>query len=260
MTGYIKIHRKILESAEWKALTSDGVVVMMILLLGCNYHESEVLIDGDKRKIEAGQWLTSASRIREISENKLSRQNIRSALAVLEKTNFVTTEVTKGNKTIITVNNWFYYQGNDSLTKEVTNGQPTANQRVTTSKERKKGRSKEKALKETTMPDEKESGGVLSTRIIDFYYSEFKRIMGVEAELLSGSEVVATRSIIKKAESRDRKNLENFIRDLITHYLELGEPTSLKAMLSSAWVNRYKAFLSGNSKKAADEPTYREFQ
>jgi len=141
MTGYVKIHRKILESAEWKSLSPEGFMVMMTILLNCNYGESEALIEGQVRKILPGQWLTSRKRILEtIGKNRITDKKIRTSLKVLETTGFLANEVTKGNHRIITVNKWFYYQGNNHAAKERANEGPTKGQRRAKSEEGKEGK------------------------------------------------------------------------------------------------------------------------
>ena len=129
MKGWLKLYREIQDSTPWQTLTNEGRLVMIAILLNCNYKDSEVLIEGQLRTIQPGQWLTSIPKIKESA--RVTDQNVRTALKVLKKTKFLTEEVTDGNHRIITVIDWVLYQGGNGVTDEITDGQQTANRRLT---------------------------------------------------------------------------------------------------------------------------------
>ena len=133
---YIKIFRKML-GWGWYGDTNTFRVFMHILLRA-NYEESEYR----GHKIGAGECVFGRKAWAETLG--LSEQEIRTAINHLKSTNEITTKST--NKfTIITVENWEFWQIEEGkATKKTanksTNEQPTSNQRATTSKESKKVR------------------------------------------------------------------------------------------------------------------------
>lgn len=151
-SGWIKMYRRIQDSCEWKHLSAKGKLVMVLILLNCNYKDSEVIIGGKKVKLVPGQWLTSLSKIQELGGRDLSVKNIRTALDVLQTGEFLANEVAEGNKRIITVKNWDIYQSEDmELADETADNRQRGGKEVAISKE---VRSKEgKELKENTLSE-----------------------------------------------------------------------------------------------------------
>jgi len=123
-SGWFLVHHKIIDSSAWNSLTAAGKVVMFVILDGCSYRETKVMIDGKERILKPGQWLTSLKKIQERAGKDVSIQNIRTAVAILGKCDFLTNEVTKGNQRIITVRKWNQYQ---RPTEGLTDDQQTPN-------------------------------------------------------------------------------------------------------------------------------------
>ena len=121
---------------------------MMAILWGCCYRESSIIIDGEKRILKPGQWLTSIDRIRKLAGKGVSSRNVRTALKTLELSGFLTNEVTKGNKRIITVNNWINYQEIQVPTNEVTDDPQTTDRRPTNDRQTTDSIQRSKEVKE----------------------------------------------------------------------------------------------------------------
>ncbi len=102
---------------------------MLTILMGASHTPSGVLIKGEKRILNPGQWLVSREKLKALSG--ASDQNIRTAITTMELTGFLTKEVTNDKKTILTINKWELYQGCGEVTNDLTDSQPTSNQRVT---------------------------------------------------------------------------------------------------------------------------------
>ncbi len=146
--GWIKLHRKILDSPLWKACNTTQKVVMVTVLLMANHKTSRWIFDGVEHEVKEGEFITSQKTLMEITG--LNRQQIRTSLAKLEKLDFLTIKTTKQTTkglTNIKINKWELYQGFDGIEKEsvtkqttkqttkgLTNIQPTYNQHVTTNK------------------------------------------------------------------------------------------------------------------------------
>lgn len=127
LSGYVKIHRKML---DWGWYHDSAVKsVFLHLLLTASFKPAE----WNGRTIRSGQTVTSTQRLADVLG--ISRQQARTALDKLKATNEITVETT--NKySVITIVNWGCYQdltGNDvcRATDKPTYEQPTDNQQIT---------------------------------------------------------------------------------------------------------------------------------
>ena len=129
MEGWVKIHRKMMDW-EWFSC-SKTVHLFLYLLMKASRNEHS----WKGKTFQAGQL--PFGRDKASLETGLSVQNIRTSLKNLELTNEITMKSSRQG-TVITMVNWSKYQVNDSkLTNQLANGQPTANQRPTTTKKNK---------------------------------------------------------------------------------------------------------------------------
>lgn len=126
MTGWIKLHRQIL---EWEWYSDNNCFrVFLHLLLKANHKEKR--FKGIELKV--GSIVTSRDLL--ARETGLSSQQIRTALNKLISTNEITS-VTSSQGTILQIVSYEKYQ---IATSEITNEQPTSNQQVTTNNNVKK--------------------------------------------------------------------------------------------------------------------------
>lgn len=136
MTGWIKIHRKLLDW-EWK--TDPNVVALFIhLLLKANHKQTK----WRGQTIQRGQLPIGRKQL--AIDTGLSEQQVRTALHKLEKSNIITSKPT--NKfTTLTIVKYDEYQSQDyEATNNTTNKQPTNNQQITTPKECKNEKNEKK--------------------------------------------------------------------------------------------------------------------
>jgi len=121
-TGWIKLHRKILDNAIFK---NDKIFrVFVYLLLKASHSGHDQLIGDSIIPLKIGQWATGRKAISR--GTGLTEQNVRTAINKLEKLNILTIKVTP-KYSIFTVSNWFLYQ---QANQQVTKCQPTSNQQV----------------------------------------------------------------------------------------------------------------------------------
>jgi len=139
-SGWIKLHRKF-TSWGWYS-DSNTKAVFLHLLLTANYEEAQ----WKGITLHPGQTIVG----RDSLSQKLGipPQSIRTSLKRLKSTNEITIEPTS-NYSIITIVKWEEYQleefqSTSQSTSQPTNNQPAANQQLTTLKEVKKERSKER--------------------------------------------------------------------------------------------------------------------
>jgi hypothetical protein len=124
--GWIKLHRQIL---EWEWYSDNNCFRLFLhLLLKANHKEKR--FKGIELKV--GSIVTSRDLL--ARETGLSSQQIRTALNKLISTNEITSE-TSSQGTILQIVSYEKYQVS---TNEITNEQPTSNQRVTTNNNVKK--------------------------------------------------------------------------------------------------------------------------
>jgi hypothetical protein len=165
MSGWIKIHRQILEW-EWYSDTNT-FRVFLHLLLKANHKEKRYR--GMDLKI--GTIITSRDIL--AMETGLSIQQIRTSLDKLKSTNEVTIK-TSSQGTIIEVVNYAKYQ---LVTNEVTIKEPSSNHQVTTNKNVKNEKNERSIFIEPTYNDILEycaerKNGVDVNKFLNFYSSK----------------------------------------------------------------------------------------
>ena len=155
MSGWIKIHRQILEW-EWYS-DNNSFRVFLHLLLKANHKQKRY--KGLELKI--GSIITSRDIL--AIETGLSVQQIRTALDKLKSTNEVTIK-TSSQGTIIEVVNYAKYQ---LVTNEVTIKEPTSNQQVTTNKNVKKEKNEKEIILDSWIDYRKSAKKTLTKQSID---------------------------------------------------------------------------------------------
>lgn len=120
MSGFIKIHRKLL---KWGWYSDPNTFrVFMHLLLAASYEENEFR----GHKILPGQAVIGRKQL--ARDLGISEQSVRTALEHLKSTNEITIKAT--NKfTVVTIENWGKYQVQECETNQQINQRP--NQRAT---------------------------------------------------------------------------------------------------------------------------------
>lgn len=123
LNGFVKLHRKMIEWGWY----SDCVVkdVFLHILMVAAFKPGQYR----GHDIQPGQAIIGRKKMAE--ELGFSEQQVRTALKKLESTGEISLFST--NKfTVATVENWAFYQGDESEdNQQVTNNQPTNNQQVT---------------------------------------------------------------------------------------------------------------------------------
>lgn len=135
MSGFIKFMRT-QDALDLMTGHHKEFILLSIIATRTRYSGSKC------NDLERGQCV-----IGDYSSMGFSRQSYRTALKNLEKWNFLTTKPTTRGTVITLVNTDVFDPLDSDLTNKPTNGQPTANQQLTTNKEGKKGK-KERINKE----------------------------------------------------------------------------------------------------------------
>ncbi|WP_079480591.1 DnaD domain-containing protein [Halobacillus salinus] len=143
MQGWIKLHRRVMESSTFQTLTLNQKMIAIYLLLKVN-HKDGIWTDqykGIQVEVKRGQVVTSPQKIAEDwfrKDKEITRQVVRTTLSKLEKLDFLTKQSTK-QYTLVTIVNYGFYQEDDQPDNQVsnqslTNSQPSLNQALTTNK------------------------------------------------------------------------------------------------------------------------------
>lgn len=128
--GYIKLFRKIKQSALYKDCNAKQRDILINLLLSANHKPSEWIYKGQKYTVKGGQFITSLESIASMCAKDVTVQNVRTALKKFEKYGFLTNESTNKNR-LITIINWEFYQSNE---KNQQTNQQVVNKQLTTNK------------------------------------------------------------------------------------------------------------------------------
>jgi hypothetical protein len=165
MSGWIKIHRQIL---EWEWYSDNNTFrLLMHLILKANHKEKRY------RGIELKVGSVITSRDILAIEIGLSVQQVRTSLDKLKSTNEITIK-TSSQGTIIEVVNYIKYQ---VVTNEPTKEQPKDNQQVTTNKNEKNEKNERSICIEPTFNDILEycmqrQNGIDVNKFLNFYTSK----------------------------------------------------------------------------------------
>ena len=214
MQGWIKLHRKLI---EWEWFHHPEMLLVFIYLLLKANHQ-----DGNWQGIpvKKGQLVTGRKRLSE--ETGLSEQKIRGCLKRLKSTSDITIKPTN-RFSLITICNYCTYQPdaivinqpiNQPPNQQITNKQPTDNQRITTNNKVKK----EKNVKTKT---KKPLDFSLTTDSIEkLFTDELKPVTQYETNTLN--------KLARYCDSK-KESLPNLYTFLIDIIMDLKEDCKVKS-------------------------------
>lgn len=156
MSGWIKVHRQLLDKPIWRQSTPEQKAILITLLLMANHDANEWEWGGAEFAVEPGQFVTSLNSIAERAGKGISIQNVRTALVRFEKLDFLTNQSTKHGR-LITIVNWGLYQSKDDTPNKPTNKGLTKdsqrpNKALTPNKNDKNERMKEEDISSSQKP------------------------------------------------------------------------------------------------------------
>lgn len=136
--GYIKIWRRLFNHPIWLNSTPEQKCILIALIQLANHKDNTWEWKGKEYVVKRGQMITSTASIMRACGDGISEQNVKTALARFKKLNFLTYESTKSGR-LITIENYSKWQGDDAKpnqepNRQLTNGSPRPNQRLTTNK------------------------------------------------------------------------------------------------------------------------------
>lgn len=120
MTGWVKLHRQLLDSSLWQ--NPNAFLVFTYLLLRAAHAPKKFPFNGKDLDLQAGELISSHDSIRIGMAGALSIKQIRTALKYLKETSRVAVRTTT-KFSVITITNWDLYQ-----TEGRQEGEPRANE------------------------------------------------------------------------------------------------------------------------------------
>ena len=188
--GWIKLHRKLLDSDMWKCLSLKQKDIMITCLLLANHKSNQWEFDGKIYTVNPGEFITSYQNLAERCDKSVSISSVRTALAKLEKWNFLTrTSTSKSTK--ITICKWKTYQEkrteNRTITDKQTANEPQTNRKpMTTNKNDKECIKNEIRMNKKTI-DPKLLSDALKSTPYDRKWNEWEKIlMAIQGGELTG--------------------------------------------------------------------------
>lgn len=209
--GYIKLHRKML---DWGWYQNQNVKDLFIhLLLIANFKESQF----EDMTIYPGQIITS---INSLSKGtKLSTRNVRTALEKLEKSKILTKQVTN-RFTIITIENWELYQGNDfEATSQVTSDRQASDTQVTSERQHHKNAKNAKNAKNDNNPP-----------IVPPQRGQSESVKAGTAKATNKAKKEITVEELENLTQDFKGELYIKIHDFVAFRREMGKPMTLRAV------------------------------
>ena len=152
MDGWIKLHRKLLNSDMYLNLNSCQRDLLIQCLLMANHKTKKWEYGKLIFECFPGQFITSLEKLKSRCAKDVTIQNVRTALVKLEKWGFLTNHSTKTGR-LITICNYSHYQDEEKTTnkdvnKALTKHQQSTNKELTTNKNDKNEKN-EKNIKKT---------------------------------------------------------------------------------------------------------------
>ena len=230
-SGWVKLHRSILESAVWQCSTPGQKCVLMAIMLMANSKPNKWVWDGNVYELKAGQFITSRASLAQKAQ--VSEQTVRASLKKLIELDFITSESTNRG-TLITIVNWGLYQGSDQQNNQPSN-KPTTSTATTNKKKEDISITNvidytcsfEHAWEIYPRKDEKKRAYECYTARLNSGYSE--------EELLQATEAYAKECEERKTEKRYIKQAKTFfgINEPFVDYLKRAKAQEKKQDLSS---------------------------
>jgi len=196
--GWIKLHRKILDSGVAK--DPEYLAVWIHLLLLANYTDKTFIWNNKKMVCKSGQLLTSRKKLASISgvhESKIER-----AIKFLKSEQQIEQQNMFTNR-LITINNWNEYQQSEQQNEQQMNSKRTASeQQVNTNKNEKK---EKKERRKSSNEDLSAPGRSLERSDVTEMVDALKATVGIDAFVDSGIERNMARHCVGLMEKIGRK-------------------------------------------------------
>lgn len=130
MSGWICLHRALLDKPIWQLSTPAHKSILITMVLMANHEPKEWEWMGKKFTVNPGQFVTSLDSIKRRCGKGVGIQQIRRAIARFKKLDFCTSEATKTGR-LITILNWEKYQSKEDCdrqsNRQSTDKAPTPN-------------------------------------------------------------------------------------------------------------------------------------
>jgi hypothetical protein len=201
--GWVKLHRKLLDSPVWQ-LQPSQLKVFICCLLRANHQDAKWFNGAEEVVVSRGSFITSHAKLMELTG--LRRQAVRGSLRTLEKTTTIATKTATKQYTVISIVNFDAYQ--DALieaTKPTT--QPAT-------KRQPSGNHKQECKNKRTITEP--LNGSAHKEVLDHYHRMFEGKFGAAPLIIGGRDGKIVHDIL-----RARKDPEE-VKGLIGLFFQVG--------------------------------------
>lgn len=124
MTGWIKLHRKILDNPV-ATKDADHLAVWIYLLLNASHQEHDTIWQGQRTTLQPGQLITGRKKIAQ--ELKISESKVQRIIKTLKNEHQIEQQV-NSRGSLISIINWNKYQLTEQPTEQKVNSNRTASE------------------------------------------------------------------------------------------------------------------------------------
>lgn len=141
-TGWLKLHRELIDKPIWVNSTLEQRTILITLLCMANFVPKKWEYAGEIFDLKEGQFVTSLpSIVAKCNSKEITTQKVRTALSRFEKLGFLTDKSTNKYR-LITIVNWGLYQAlndndNRQNNRQITGNQQADNRQITAKEESK---------------------------------------------------------------------------------------------------------------------------
>jgi len=145
MKGYVKLHRKLIDSPIWRSKNHKIGKLAIHCLLRANHKAANLIIDGSIVEISPGQFWTSLGSLE--NETGISKSSLETGLKALQKVEFLRSKGGRSGR-LITIINWSTYQvlenGNEKQNEKLIRSKSEANKKLIRTNKNEKNEKNEK--------------------------------------------------------------------------------------------------------------------
>ena len=248
--GYIKIHRKIMDSTVWKNPTT--ITVWLWCLLKANHKECKFSFNGKDIELKPGEFVTGIDK--GAKETRASVSAHRTAIAYLKSSNRIATQSTN-QFTIIRIEKWNEYQqkianeiANDIANQLTENSKRPTNEIATDKNEFKNDKNEDMSAFAEFSSNSANKKDSHVKELIDYFYKSVLGAKGFKVKI-SGADGSQLKRLLN---GKDPLSLEE-IKNIMAWYIKtegfVKYPT-IKAALTGHSISLYR---EQSSKRAWQE-------
>lgn len=240
MQGWIKLHRKIQQSAIWS--DSCAVHLWIHLLLKANHDDGEVFMNSNVIKVKRGQLLTGRKKLS--AETGINESKIQRLLKTFEKCHMIEQQTNSVNR-LISILNYDSHQ----VGEQQVNNKRTANEHKQECKELKKD-----TIEAFSMPDDKYA------KACKWFYDELLKLDKIKKS--QNWQTKTWYDSFRLLEKSDEVDWESEFKPVMKYYVKcIGKEYCPEAYspktVRTKWI-KLRDYMNRNNKGSDDDNPFKE--